>query len=339
MAESVGIMSLTPQRCPVTVDPCGPAPWSSWPSKACNPSMWWGPTRSSTAPPVSCAPPPALRGTPSRWSPWTVAPSAVRAASNSAPPSCPTPGNTLTPSSCPAATALGPRRPGASCRWVRAVAARSRRVATGQCSGTFIAAEAGLLDGRRATTHWARAEGCAGTTEVTVDADPIYVADGKYWSSAGVTAGIDLCLALVEEDYGVDVAQTVARWLVMFLHRPGSQTQFASPVWLPRAERSTVRAVQTLIETARRRSPPSALAGDGRHEPAPLRPVFTEEVGETPGRFVERVRNEAARHQRRDDGRHPGPSCRAPLRLRHSRDAPVDPFQRRMAVSPDCLPA
>ena len=83
-----------------------------------------------------------------------------------------------------------------------------------------------------------------------VDPDPIYVRDGRVWSSAGVTAGIDLSLALVEDDLGIDVAQTVARWLVMFLHRPGGQTQFASPVWMPRAERSGVRAVQARVETA-----------------------------------------------------------------------------------------
>jgi len=182
--------------------------------------------------------------------------------------------------------------------WVGQMASRSRRVAT-VCSGTFIAAEAGLLDGRRATTHWARAEELrAAYPAVTVDADPIYLSDGKYWSSAGVTAGIDLSLALVEEDHGVDVAQTVARWLVMFLHRPGGQTQFASPVWLPRAERSTVRAVQTLIETAPEgdhRLP--ALAAAAGMSVRHFARVFTDEVGETPGRFVERVRLEAARNQ------------------------------------------
>ena len=83
-----------------------------------------------------------------------------------------------------------------------------------------------------------------------VDPDPIYIREGKYWTSAGVTAGIDLALALVQDDLGTEVAQTVARWLVMFLHRPGGQTQFSSPVWVPRAERSTVRAVQTLVEAA-----------------------------------------------------------------------------------------
>ena len=148
--------------------------------------------------------------------------------------------------------------------WVRATAPRCRRVAT-VCSGTFIGAASGLYDGR-------------------------------YWSSAGVTAGIDLALALVQEDLGVEVAQTVARWLVMFLHRPGGQSQFASPVWVPRAERSTVRAVQTLIELApagdhRLPALAAAAAMSVRH----FTRVFTAEVGETPSRFVERVRLEAAR--------------------------------------------
>jgi transcriptional regulator GlxA family with amidase domain len=125
--------------------------------------------------------------------------------------------------------------------WIRAAAKNSRRVAT-VCSGAFIAAEAGLLDGRTVTTHWARAGELADQyPHLTVDPDPIYVRDGNVWTSAGVTAGIDLALAMVEADHGGDVAQTVARWMVMFLHRPGGQTQFAAPVWVPRATRSAVR--------------------------------------------------------------------------------------------------
>jgi transcriptional regulator GlxA family with amidase domain len=131
---------------------------------------------------------------------------------------------------------------------------------------------------------------------LVVDCDPIYIRDGKFWTSAGVTAGIDLALALVADDLGIEIAQTVARWLVMFLHRPGGQTQFASPVWVPRAERSTVRAVQVLIETAPagdHRLP--ALAAAAGMSVRHFARVFTAEVGETPGRFVERVRLEAAR--------------------------------------------
>jgi transcriptional regulator GlxA family with amidase domain len=182
--------------------------------------------------------------------------------------------------------------------WIRAAAAGCRRVTT-VCTGAFVAAEAGLLDGRRVTTHWGSAD-ALGTAfpSLSVDVDPIYIQDGKYWTSAGVTAGIDLALALVQDDLGVDVAQTVARWLVMFLHRPGGQTQFASPVWVRRAERSTVRAVQALVEAAPggdHRVPTLAAAANMslRH----FTRVFTTEVGETPGRFVERVRLEAARRE------------------------------------------
>jgi len=187
--------------------------------------------------------------------------------------------------------------------WIRSAAPRCRRVAT-VCSGTFLAAAAGLLDGCRVTTHWARAaELAAAYPALTVDADPIYIRDGKYWTSAGVTAGIDLSLALVHDDLGVEVAQTVARWLVMFLHRPGGQTQFASPVWVPRAERSTIRAVQHLVEAApggdhRLPNLAAAAAMSVRH----FTRVFTAEVGETPSRFVERTRLEAARRELETSG-------------------------------------
>jgi transcriptional regulator GlxA family with amidase domain len=182
--------------------------------------------------------------------------------------------------------------------WITATAARSRRVAT-VCSGTFLAAAAGQLHGRRVTTHWARADELAiAYPDVHVDPEPIYIRDGRIWSSAGVTAGIDLSLALVEDDLGVDVAQTVARWLVMFLHRPGGQTQFASPVWVPRAERSAVRAVQSRVEAAPADDHRLAVMADAaamsvRH----FARVFTAEVGESPGRFVERMRLEAARRE------------------------------------------
>jgi transcriptional regulator GlxA family with amidase domain len=190
------------------------------------------------------------------------------------------------------------RRDPALMTWLEAVTPRCRRVAS-VCTGAFVAAEAGWLDGRRATTHWARAARLAQEyPAVTVDADPIYVRDGNVWTSAGVTAGIDLSLALVQDDLGTEIAQTTARWLVMFLHRPGGQTQFAAPVWVPRAERSTVRAVQALVEAApggdhRLPALAAAAAMSVRH----FSRVFTAEVGESPGRYVERVRVEAARHE------------------------------------------
>jgi transcriptional regulator GlxA family with amidase domain len=182
--------------------------------------------------------------------------------------------------------------------WIKAVAPGCRRVAT-VCTGAFLAAHAGLLDGRRVATHWAQSHRLAAEFPLLdVDPDPLYIQDGKYWTSAGVTAGIDLALALVEKDLGADVAQAVARQLVMFLHRPGGQTQFATPVWVPRAERTTVRAVQTRVESAPgddHRVPVLAEAASMsvRH----FTRVFTSEVGETPGRFVEGVRVELARRE------------------------------------------
>jgi transcriptional regulator GlxA family with amidase domain len=129
-----------------------------------------------------------------------------------------------------------------------------------------------------------------------VDADPIYVRDGNVWTSAGVTAGIDLSLAMVEADHGTEIAQTVARWMVMFLHRPGGQTQFAAPVWVPRATRAAVRSAQDYIDNH-----PAAdhrldlLAARASMSSRHFSRVFTEQVGETPARYVERVRVEAAR--------------------------------------------
>jgi transcriptional regulator GlxA family with amidase domain len=218
--------------------------------------------------------------------------------------------------------------------WLAEAAAGARRVAT-VCSGAFVAARLGLLQGRRVTTHWARADQLAAEyPDITVDPDPIYLRDGRFWSSAGVTAGIDLSLALVEDDLGTGVAQTVARWLVMFLHRPGGQTQFASPVWVPRAERSAVRAVQTLVESAPggdHRIPAMAAAAcmSERH----FARVFTAEVGQTPGRFVERVRTEAARRQLEETGDTLGViAARCGL---GTAETLRRVFHRRLGVSPD----
>ena len=168
------------------------------------------------------------------------------------------------------------------------------------CTGAFLAAEAGLLDGYRATTHWAFAERLAAEfPAVDVDADPIFVrTSGTVWTAAGVTAGIDLALSLVEDDHGTETAQTVARWMVLYLRRPGGQTQFAAPVWMPRAKRTCIREVQEAIEA----QPGDAhsigdLARRATMSPRHFTRVFTDEVGEAPGHYVERVRTEAARRQ------------------------------------------
>jgi transcriptional regulator GlxA family with amidase domain len=196
--------------------------------------------------------------------------------------------------------------------WVRRAARGSRRIAT-VCTGTFLAAEAGLLADGTVTTHWARAEQLAQEfPELTVDPDPIFTRCGDLWTSAGVTAGIDMSLAMVEDDLGTEVAQTVARWLVMFLRRPGGQTQFAAPVWMPRAERSVVRTVQQSIE-----DDPGAdhriarLAARAAMSPRHFSRVFTDEVGEAPGQYVERIRRRSAAPRR-------APSCGTPPRRRRA---------------------
>ncbi|RDH76458.1 GlxA family transcriptional regulator [Mycolicibacterium moriokaense] len=183
--------------------------------------------------------------------------------------------------------------------WVKAVSGSARRVVS-VCTGAFLAAQAGLLDGCRATTHWAFADDLAREfPSVTVDPDPIFVRSSPtVWTAAGVTAGIDLALSLVEEDHGTDVAQTVARYLVLYLRRPGGQSQFAAPVWMPRAKRAPIREVQESIEAE-----PGAvhsiseLARRAAMSPRHFTRVFTEEVGEAPGTYVERIRTEAARRQ------------------------------------------
>jgi transcriptional regulator GlxA family with amidase domain len=180
--------------------------------------------------------------------------------------------------------------------WIAKASAAARRTVT-VCSGTFLAGAAGLLDGRTCTTHWARADALAAQHPTAiVDPDPIYVRDGELWSSAGVTAGIDLALALVEHDLGGDVAQTVARWLVVFLRRPGGQSQFAVPVWTRPAEREPIQAAQALVhaEPGADLSVP-ALAGHVGLSTRHFTRLFHQQVGVAPGRYVERVRVEAAR--------------------------------------------
>jgi transcriptional regulator GlxA family with amidase domain len=183
--------------------------------------------------------------------------------------------------------------------WIVAAAPHARRVVT-VCTGAFLAAQAGLLDGCRATTHWAFADELAREfPAVDVDPDPIFVRSSPtLWTAAGVSAGIDLALALVEEDHGTDIAQTVARWLVLYLRRPGGQTQFAAPVWVARAKREPLRAVQDAVESEPGGAHSiSELARIAAMSPRHFTRVFTDEVGEAPGAYVERVRTEAARRQ------------------------------------------
>jgi transcriptional regulator GlxA family with amidase domain len=180
--------------------------------------------------------------------------------------------------------------------WLRHTAAGAERIVS-VCTGAFLLAEAGLLRGRRATTHWAN---CARLAErypdVTVVPEPIFVRDGNVATSAGVTAGIDLALALVEDDHGREVALRVARHLVVFLRRPGNQTQFSAQLRAQVAQREPLREVQHWIaEHPGADLSVDALAGRARLSPRQFARAFTAETGTSPGRYVDRVRLETAR--------------------------------------------
>lgn len=180
--------------------------------------------------------------------------------------------------------------------WLRAHGSGAERLVS-VCTGGLLLAEAGLLDGRRATTHWYVCEQMARDyPEVVVEPDPIYVRDGPVATSAGVTAGIDLALALVEEDHGRDVALTIARHLVVFLRRPGNQAQFSAQLAAQTARREPLRDVQQWItEHPDGDLSVEALAARARLSPRHFARAFQAETGVTPGRYVERVRVEHAR--------------------------------------------
>jgi transcriptional regulator GlxA family with amidase domain len=179
---------------------------------------------------------------------------------------------------------------------LRRIAEHARRTGS-VCGGAFLLAAAGLLDGRRVTTHWAACEHLAQRYPgLTVEPDRIFVRDGDIITSAGVTAGIDLALALVEEDYGTEVARAVARWLVVFLQRPGGQSQFSERLDAPVPSGSPIRPLldKIIADPAQDHRVP-ALAERAALSERQLSRLFRKQTGTTPGRFVERVRVEAAR--------------------------------------------
>jgi len=182
--------------------------------------------------------------------------------------------------------------------WVRSAARRSRRVAS-VCSGAFLLAAAGLLDGRRATTHWAYcAELARRHPQIEVDPKPIFVRDGDVWTAAGVTAGIDLALALVEDDLGPEIARRAARWLVMFVQRPGGQAQFSSHLGAAAATRAPLRELQRWIaDHLEEDLRVEALAARSAMSTRNFARAFRRETGLTPAAYVEAVRVEAARQR------------------------------------------
>lgn len=181
-------------------------------------------------------------------------------------------------------------------RAVKLGAARARRVCS-VCSGAFFLAQAGLLKGRRATTHWRSVDLLARNyPDVQVEPDAIYVKDGNIWSSAGVTAGMDLALALVREDFGEEMALTVARRHVLFLMRPGGQSQFSAHLAPDAYPRGRLAALLRWIpeHVGDDLSVPELARRANMSERSFAR-TFTREAGETPAAFVERVRLDAAR--------------------------------------------
>ncbi|GGU48185.1 GlxA family transcriptional regulator [Lentzea flava] len=179
---------------------------------------------------------------------------------------------------------------------IRVLRGRTRRLVS-ICTGSFALAAAGVLSGRRATTHWRVADRLArGHPDVLVEPDALFVEDGGVFTSAGVSAGMDLALALVEQDHGADLARTVARRLVMFMQRPGGQSQFSAPLEVRRPRTPALREVVDLVSAQpaldhSARTLAARVGVSSRH----LARLFVSELGVTPARFVEQVRLDHAK--------------------------------------------
>jgi transcriptional regulator GlxA family with amidase domain len=195
------------------------------------------------------------------------------------------------------AGARGPIDPALSA-WLRKMAKQTRRVCS-VCTGAFLLANAGLLNGKRATTHWKYVESFARQhPAVSWDPNPIWVQDGNIYTSAGGSAGMDLALALIEEDYGSALALAVARRMVIFLRRPGSQAQFSVALSAQAAERKGLQELQVWIaENLAKTLSVEVLAERAAMSARNFARVFALELGNTPARYVEQVRIEAARTQ------------------------------------------
>ncbi|QWT21576.1 GlxA family transcriptional regulator [Bacillus sp. NP157] len=188
--------------------------------------------------------------------------------------------------------------------YVRDAPNHSRRVAS-VCTGAFVLAEAGLLDGKRATTHWYHARDFEKRyPRVKLEEDRIFVIDGQVWTSAGMSAGVDLALAIVEKDFGVEIARTVARKLVIYQRRGGGQSQFSALLELNAKSDRVQMALAYAKENLGNDLSVEALAEAARLSPRQFSRVFRDETGQSPAKAVERLRVEAARMMM-ETSRHP----------------------------------
>ncbi len=179
--------------------------------------------------------------------------------------------------------------------WLRDIAPRARRV-TSVCSGAYVLAEAGLLDGRRATTHWARSDDFARRyPKVRLEPDRIFVRDENVWTSAGITAGIDLALALIEDDVGAGIARRTAQQLVVHQRRPGGQSQFSDLLDMGGTHGRFANLMDWARERLGERLSVERLADQAAMSPRHFARAFTAETGTTPAKAIERLRLEAAR--------------------------------------------
>jgi transcriptional regulator GlxA family with amidase domain len=182
--------------------------------------------------------------------------------------------------------------------WLNDNFKRFRRVAS-ICAGAFVLAEAGLLNGRRATSHWMVCDKMAKLyPEINVEKDPIFIKDGNIYTSAGISTGMDLALALVEEDFGRDIAIMVARMLVLYLKRPGNQSQFSNILMHQTVNYEPVRNIQDwIIDHLDQELTVEILAEKASMSPRNFARVFMRETGITPAKYVEKVRLETARRR------------------------------------------
>jgi transcriptional regulator GlxA family with amidase domain len=217
--------------------------------------------------------------------------------------------------------------------WLRQISAQTRRIGS-ICTGAFLLAQAGLLDNRRATTHWKYCEAITRQyPSVKIDPDPIFVRDGNVYTSAGVTAGMDMSLALVEEDFGSAIALEVARELVLYLRRPGGQSQFSAALALQSSEKEPFRELGAwVLEHLNRNLSVEELARHVGMSSRNFARLFRQEMSMTPAKFVETFRIDTARRRLQESSASLGTiatSCgfRSADRMRSA-------FNRVLGVSP-----